>query len=601
MSNANKIKVPAMDDAIELGILLDSISGSSRTITKYQGDFQLFLYDCVATIDQARAGQIRKWPRGPGWDEYWEDFTSTVIRRRTLLVDKTRRVMASNLVCALDLWLMLGGRDKERPNFPYGWWPALALSSSRRAILLQSKKLEGVGGSAEFLTKIKDMYTVSMDQGLGDKWPGVPSIEFHVEHAEASNGSKIQAVPQGADHVRGPGATLLHAEELSFWDQAEATIQTAIPALNPDGHLIAVTTPKPATYAARLRKGEISRDMYSDASGRFISIPPKRLKTPAGKLPLYQVGDWAVLEIRGVRDVPGYDPREVGRGITDPQAYAQEVEGDWTAASGKLVYPQFGPKNKAIDPLEFDPERPLICGWDLPGAGGGTPAMVPCQLSAFGQLYVWECLVGPSNKNQSFYDFIGDAAQYLYDKFARPYGLYIRKAPFLRTVHVGDPAGMQKPPRTSVGGHVMELRSAFEIIRDGQDEVTGFTPEGNPIITRRPGWGWRVTAANPSLTLRQEATKNRLCLMAHNALPGIIVDPGARTMMEAFGGGYHYRQRADGRYELDPYKNEYSHPMNALEYVCGSLSSLNYAEMDSDASEHRNPQPAFVPHGRRAR
>ena len=152
-------------------------------------------------------------------------------------------------MCAFDLWVAAGGQDPR--------WEALLLSTRNRRVLVQSQKLEGPGGSAEFVGRIRMLYEEAERRGLRERWPAFPAWTWAFGRGMAANGGKIDAVPQGADQVRGPGTTLLHAEELSFWDQAQSTMETALPALHPYGHLCAVTTPAAATYAARIRRGEI--------------------------------------------------------------------------------------------------------------------------------------------------------------------------------------------------------------------------------------------------------------------------------------------------------------------------------------------------------
>jgi len=206
---------------------------------------------------------VRPWPTderwvewghsldGRSWDAYWADWETALLCCSPLLIDKTRRVMASNIVCAWDLWVASGGQDPR--------WPALMLSTQNRKVIVQSRKLEDEGGSAEFVGRIGEMYRIAVEQGLRERWPGFPEWKFSFGNGRASNGGRITAVPQGADQIRGPGTTLLHAEELSFWTEAGETLETAIPALHPYGHLVAVTTPAVGTYAKDIRDGLVGR------------------------------------------------------------------------------------------------------------------------------------------------------------------------------------------------------------------------------------------------------------------------------------------------------------------------------------------------------
>lgn len=215
----------------------------------YQRSFRLFLRDCIWTIDEARGGEVRPWPFEGEWERYWLDWEHALLTCSPLLIDKTRRTMASNVCTAFDLWIAAGGVDPR--------WPTLELSRENRRVLIQAQKLEGVGGSAEFVDRIRRLLDVAEQRGLSKRWPGFPEFSFKFGVATGRNGSQINAVPQGAEQVRGPGTTLLHAEELAFWAEARPSMENALPALHPHGHLVAVTTPSVGTYASDIRHGEL--------------------------------------------------------------------------------------------------------------------------------------------------------------------------------------------------------------------------------------------------------------------------------------------------------------------------------------------------------
>lgn len=285
------------------------------------------------------------------------------------------------------------------------------------------------------------------------------------------------------------------------------------------------------------------------------------LPTPAGKLPLRRTVDgWHVLEIRGERDVPGYDPREVGRGMS-VQTYRREVLGDWTASAGKLVFPEYGDMHESLAALPFDPSRPLLCGWDLPAATGGTPAFVASQLTQAGQWLIYGSVQPREDETVGVWDFGERVAYWLHGEFAEPAGCDLAD---LRLVHYADPAGQQRA-QGGKGSAAVELKSAFDILRDGEKIETG---PGQYV--ERVGWGWDIEPGEVSLTARLEAIRTRLMVNVLGG-PAILLDPGAVVLREAFRGGYHYHQRGDGRYELDPAKNKYSHPMDALGYIASMI------------------------------
>ena len=224
----------------------------------YQRSFLLFLEHCAWTVDEARAGEVRRWPMhvgedGKEWRGYWEVWDTALHECSPLFVDKTRRTMASNVMTAWEVWLCAGGQDPR--------WAELMLSDSRRLCLIQSKKLEGETGSMAFLAKAKAMVQQAWDNGIGRRWPDFPlrPEDFSATRMHCPrNGSRMEAIPQGADQVRGPGTTHLRMEEACFMDQVEDAIGTAIPALAGGGHLTVVTTPDAqAVFLKSIRDGRM--------------------------------------------------------------------------------------------------------------------------------------------------------------------------------------------------------------------------------------------------------------------------------------------------------------------------------------------------------
>lgn len=58
--------------------------------------------------------------------------------------------------------------------------------------------------------------------------------------------------------------------------------------------------------------------------------------------------------------------------------------------------------------------------------------------------------------------------------------------------------------------------------------------------------------------------------------PKFLLDAaGCPLLSEGFTGGYHYAYQSGGRLKDDPEKNEYSHPHDALQYLCSKLMHLD--------------------------
>lgn len=522
---------------------------------------------------------MRKWPTGVGkdgksWDDLWLDYEHLLLTRKLLFLEKSRRVLASWTVCAFDVWLAAGGRD---PRWSYTepdgtvHHPLLE-SAGNRMIVLGAQKAEGQFGSQWFIEKrIKNILQCSEANGLRSKWPDFPEWNHKQGIIQFSNGSDIAGVPSGSDQMRGGGITFIHGEEIAFWENARAAIGGAIPTLSGVAHLVGLTTPKVGTYAAEIVQGttgsveRFSAKNRTDEDGepgtRVFVMPSVGGEAGTRVLPVRDLPNGWTIATASWQTVPEYDYEAIARTM-DPMTRRQELDLDWTASSGKLVYPKFDRgRHVAVEPLEFNPEWPLIVGWDLPGANGGTPAAVPVQINGWGQVQVWNAIVPRKERSISFYDFAHWVASEIYTRFAQPHGLYIRKEPKIRIVHYGDPAGRQRPPRTALGGNErLELRSAVEILRDGdEDFFSHFDENGNPVMEPRPGWGWDMQNGEVSLRKRMETFAALLDPQVHTGLPGLVIDPGANIIIEALGGGYSYKERHDGTYETEPEKNWYSH------------------------------------------
>ncbi len=307
------------------------------------------------------------------------------------------------------------------------------------------------------------------------------------------------------------------------------------------------------------------------------------------------VDGWTIMTIIGPEIIPDYDTEEVCKGMSE-SAIRREVFLDWTASAGKSVYPEFGPIHKAINPLPFDPERPLICGWDLPAGTGGTPAFVPTQMAGTGQWFIYPEIVGPEKETMGIYEFGEWVAEYLYETFCVPHNIEFKD---LKLIHYGDPAGNCKPPLVyGSPSDKYEVRSAFEILKHGDRVLLGRDRQGRAIFEDKRGRGWLIRPGVVALSRRIEAVRSRLTTLLRGGLPALVVDPRAQLINEGFGGAYSYSQRTDGRYELDPAKNRHSHPMNALEYAASRLFSARLPEeLDEDEDDRPKSHQEFMTRG----
>jgi hypothetical protein len=217
-----------------------------RPTNPWQANFHTFLTEKVWSQDESRGGVIRQIDDA----QYIRELCDALIEEHLLFVEKSRRVLASWIVCAWDLWVAAGGQDER--------WPALMQSTGNRQVVLQALKLEDAQGAAWFMKeRIRFMYDEAVRRGLRNDWPSFPTFTWTYSEARGSNGSRINALPQGEDKARGLTCTLYHGEEVGMWTQAKGTVEGAKPTILPYGHMVLVSTPKVGTYAAALRHGEL--------------------------------------------------------------------------------------------------------------------------------------------------------------------------------------------------------------------------------------------------------------------------------------------------------------------------------------------------------
>lgn len=244
---------------------------------------------------------------------------------------------------------------------------------------------------------------------------------------------------------------------------------------------------------------------------------------------------WTVVTARWDK-VPDYPYQQTAKGLPD-NVRRQELDLDWNASSGKLVYPEFGDIHVAKEPLPFDPERPLVLGWDVGGtAHTGTPACVLSQVSSVGQWLLYDCIIPPDDKQVSVYEFATEwVARTLYEEYAEPFGFDLEA---LKLVHFGDPAGNARHVTTLGGGKNLEKASCYEIIQNGYSVHKGFDERDREIVEKRDGLGWIIESGEVSVTRRLEAMKARLKLLINGGHPALVVDPEATYLLDAFRGGY---------------------------------------------------------------
>ena len=208
---------------------------------RYQRDLRGFIRDLVWTVDESRAGMVRQFPDWPMLDDLCDDLLVEPL----LFLNKSRRCMATWTAAAFSVWLLAGGQDPR--------WPVLMHSRNNRSIILASRKLEDIGGSAYFLReRVRWLVENLEERNIRETWPTFPTFTWTFSEGRASNGSRINAVPQGKDQCRGAGTTLVWMEEVAMWTEAQPSIESAKMTTQGGGHCLLISTAQVGGFAADL-------------------------------------------------------------------------------------------------------------------------------------------------------------------------------------------------------------------------------------------------------------------------------------------------------------------------------------------------------------
>ena len=245
---------------------------------------------------------------------------------------------------------------------------------------------------------------------------------------------------------------------------------------------------------------------------------------------LYEDGDWVPNpEAENIRNLPnGYQYYLNQVGGKTKQWIRVYIEGKYgTIMDGRAVYPEYNDDTHcAEEPIEPHPDCQLILGWDF----GLTPACVIGQLTPRGRLVLLTELIAERMGLRQFVEVV-----------VRPF-LSTRLAGFSIGASGADPAGE--------AGAETDMQSCISVLNE-MDIPT-------------------VAAPTNKIEPRLQAVRDFLTRMV-DGKPGFLISRSCRRIRKGFNGGYKYERvqtAGDERYKDRPCKNMYSHPHDALQYLC---------------------------------
>lgn len=211
------------------------------------------------------------------------------------------------------------------------------------------------------------------------------------------------------------------------------------------------------------------------------------------------------------------------------------VDGEYGyVQEGKPVYPEYVDSIHCKE-FEIASSIPVYRGWDF----GLSPACVYTQLMPSGQWRIFDEVIATRMGARSMGEQVVQHTNMQYPDLTIE-GDY------------GDPAG-RTPSET-------DEKTCFQILRSLEIDI-------------EPG--------EQNLERRLDAVRSRFNRMIDGE-PAILVHPRCKTIRKAFRGGYKFRrlQVSGDRYTDKPDKDQFSHPMDAVQYVATRLFTVDEKNRD---------------------
>lgn len=410
-------------------------------------------------------------------------------------------------------------------------WRSLAiilyegLFQSNSTIFIQSKKGED---SAYLLGDDRLMF---MYDHLPHERHSFPKIKRRIKDnggkgydvIQLDNGTSYFAVAEGADQLRQYTATRVYCTEMAFWAQAELTWMALRPVIQGGGRILIDSSANPGFFH-RLVEGDINDAVESQN------------KIAANIKALTGITEYRRNGVYVARVHYTADPNKRSKvwianekeGAT-AAGWEREYEINFNVSIEKPYYPEFGyDRHVAKNPLQPIAGRPILRGWDY----GLTPATCFAQTTAKGQIIILRELQSIDCGIRNHGKIVRSESNTFYQGYTFQ--------------DVGDPAGNQ---------------------RSQADEKTA-----NELL--REEFNIHVAPGALTMTERSEAVRYYLTTMTPDGQPMLLLDPRLSILIGGFTGGYH-RKTVAGKVLDEVDKNEFSHLMDCLSYLCAYVFQQN--------------------------
>lgn len=421
-------------------------------------------------------------------------------------------------------------------------WRCLSLCLHRgifypnQTIFVQSKK---AGDSAYLLGDDRLLFMFNnLPHDLHDFPKVVKSIRDNDSKGYSlitlSNGTSFMAVAEGPDQLRQYTASMVYCTEMAFWSSARLTWMALRPVIQGGGKILIDSSANPGFFQA-LVEGKINDEVESENEaveddGCFIEGVTEYRRNGAYIARVHYTADPDKRKEEWIR-------REKAGATT--AGWEREYEINFNVSIEKPFYGEFQyDRHVAKKPLMAIDSRPLLAALDY----GLTPATAFSQTNAKGQLMILREI-------QSVDCGMRNHAKVMTSEIATFY-------PRHEIEFIGDPAGNQRSQA--------DERTANELLYDE--------------------FGINVYPGALTLTERSEAVRWYLTSLTPEGEPMIVFDPRLSILIGAFTGGYHRKQIGDKILD-EPEKNEFSHLVDCVSYICAHMYRRRNMDSNKDKYE----------------
>ena len=487
------------------------MSSALEQYDRYRNDPWAFLTECCFTKDQVdQKNPVKPFPKE--WD-YLRLYTKVWQSEKLMAVPKSRRMFMS--------WVNIG----------------LYL---HQAMFHQGQDFAFVSKKEDDATELVRRAEFIFDHIPPDKIPKslLPRKETKAKPAALifpDIDSKIQGFPMGADQLRSYTFSGILGDESAFWDEFMKFYAAAIPTTEGGGRCTLISSRAPGGFQ-RIVYDQLDNNNDIDEE----NTPEKKYPLGDDSVIIWKnpKNGFLVFDLHYTANVNkrGDNFKEGMKNKMPIKEWLVEYERNWQAFDGKAVFEDYS-RARHESKYELEPHLglPLLCGWDF----GLTPACVVAQLQG-SRLVILREYVSQNQGIKQFCPVVMSSLRQHYPEWRD------QKKDF---IHYIDPNGAMRSQANS------ETSCALEMASQGLKNIF-------------PGpMDWET---------RRKSVEHFLLGQTKEGSDFQLNPKNCPTLAKGFNGGYQYPERyaAVEPGKPAPIKNQYSHPHDALQYLCGGAVAL---------------------------